>query len=189
MSSKRITFSTYLSLKNAFKEVCELNEKTMSQQITDITSSFLTQSISISQLEKSLTEFKENQKEKEIKSYKLAIMIDEELYATLKEKLEIVKIRPASFFCFAMAYSLNNTSVRQIYAHKAKKILEERKSETIKHVVFGLRYFKPITNKKNVSGTILIDTEYFIDICTDQRFEEYYNYPSPFLEVLAVHRK
>lgn len=184
--NKRLTFTTYPSLKNAFKEMCDMNDKTMSLQLTEITSAFLNKTLAINQLENAMSEYKENQKEKEAKSYKLAILIDENLYLKLKQQLELIKIRPASFFSYAMCYSLNNVSVKEIYARKAMKVLKES-SPAIKHIVYGLKYYKPLTGKED--GLILIGTEYFIDKCSDQRFRDYYEYPSPFLEVLAVHSK
>lgn len=187
--TKLITFSTYQSLQSVFKEVCTLHEKTMSKQLEEITENYLNQTISLSELEQSLNNYKEKQDSKEAKKHKLSIMMDEDLYAKLKERLSDTntKIRPASFFCFAMAYSLHNISTREIFARKAEKILEES-GPSIRHVIFGLKYYKPITGKKDVTGTILIGEEYFIDICTEQRFKDYYDYATPFLEVLGKHR-
>lgn len=181
----KITFSTYPALYRAFKGVCDLAGKKMGEQLSEITELFLSEKLSLCELEGQLVSFRrENVKEK--KEYKLTVLIESELYSSLKEKLKETNVRPASFMCASMAYALTSMPVRKVYAEKAQRILDESAPE-IAHVVYGLKYYRPLT-KENLKGTLLVGTEYFIDCCTEQRFQEYYGVHSPFLEVLSVHK-
>lgn len=187
MSNRRLTFSTYQSLHRRYKDLCLILEKTMSEQLSDIVERFLDQLIPIEELEESLLKYKSTIKEKENKDFKLAVLIDTKLYSTLKIRLKEINIRPATFFCYAMCYSIASTPMNPIYLDKAKKLLEENKKD-IRHVVYGLKFYKPIIGKNGISGRILVTTEYFLDACSEQKYFDYYSQPNPFVEVLAIHR-
>ena len=181
----KITFSTYPALYRAFKGICELSGKKMGEQLAEITELFLCKKLTLCALEEQLGNFRrENVKEK--KEYKLTVMMNPELYSELKDALKETRVRPASFMCASMAYAITSVPVRKVYAEKAQRILDESAPE-IAHVVYGLKYYRPITKEKMI-GTILVGTEYFIDCCTETRFQEWYGAHSPLLEVLALHK-
>ena len=178
---QKITFSVYPSLQSAFKDACELQSISMSQQIAVLTQNYLDKKLSLSTLKESLTEFKSHS-EKERKNFKSTIHLEADLYDNLKKKLE--GVRPASFFCFILAHAVVSLPTQQAYAKKAQILLEASSSD-ITHVVYSLHYFKPTPDKK----TVLVHSEFFLDSCTDERFETFYaQHHSPFLEVLAIHR-
>lgn len=177
---QKITFSVYSTLQSAFKEVCELQSISMSQQIAVLTQEYLDGKLDLPTLRESLTKFK-SQSETKRKSFKATINLEADLYENLKKKLD--GVRPASFFCFILAHAVVSLPTQQAYAKKAQIVLEASSSD-ITHVVYGLRYFKPAPDKT----LICTHTEFFLDSCTSERFETYYAQHSPFLEVLAIHR-
>ena len=101
---KKITFSTYPSLLESYKQLCELLGTTMSRQLELLTREYINDSLcSMKELSKHLTDVKDAHT-KEIKDYKTTISIDEDLYDELKKILLPSRVRPASFFTLLMAY-------------------------------------------------------------------------------------
>lgn len=180
----RVTFASYPSILQEFKEKCELNCVSMSQKIEMLTRDYLNKKIGdITDLMQCLKEVKSTAL-KENKSQKLSIQIDEVLYEKLKENLKETSTRPASFFTLAMAFYLMTGSKQEDYRKRAERLINEINDGNIKHVVYALKYYKPTS-----SGIEFCHLENFIDCCDDNKFREYYQEPnSPFIEVLAVHK-
>ena len=183
---KKITFSTYPSLLESYKQLCELLGTTMSRQLELLTREYINDSLcSMKELSKHLTDVKDaHTKEKEIKDYKTTISIDENLYEELKEILLPSRVRPASFFTLLMAYVVTTAPTEKLYLEKAMRELI-RSDSTITDVVYAVKYYKASGNHE------LIYTDYFIDACTADRFYERYQKPDiecPYITVKALHK-
>lgn len=121
----------------------------------------------------------------EKKSTRTAIRIEPTVYSKLLNILAGESTRPSTFFTLAMAYYLNTETSQKVYAEKAVKLLAGSPAD-IKHVVYGLKYYAP--SKSQDAPWMVNTTEYFIDACTEERFNDIYCYHTPIYEVLAVHR-
>lgn len=178
----RVTFSTYPSILDAFREKTEIYAVSMSYQLEELTRQYLSNKIGdLTDLRKCLKVQKGQIQGEETKSQKLSFTINEELYSELKRKLNESGTRPATFYSYVIAYYLSQGTQEEDYRKKAEVI----KSNTeIPHVVYGLKYYKP-----EEDHLVLCHKEFFIDACDDRRFVDYYQKPhSPFIEVLALHK-
>lgn len=179
---RRITFSTYPSLKDSFNQRCQSMSRSMSSVLEEYTRKFLENKLG--ELDNIIQNSQMQKKPQERRDYKLTVTMDEMLYFSLKTKLESLRIRPASFLSLLMGYVNTVAVTSENYSQKAKELLEHSNYD-ITHVVYGLRYYKPIPKE---NSTEIVATEFFLDPCTEQRFQEYYAMPNPLIFVYAVHR-
>lgn len=183
--NQKITFSTYPSLQTKFKNVCELQCISMTEQLEFLTKEYLNGKIgTLEDLRTNLITVKHLTSD-EIKSYKMSIKINVELYEKLKTALAPSRTRPASFFSFLMSYSVSIVPAGALHKNEALSFFKVCDPD-IMHIVYGLNYYKPENGT-----TKLVHTEYFYELCTETRFQDFYqklDRENMLIDVLAAHR-
>lgn len=181
---QRITFSTYPSLQTSFKNVCELQCISMTEQLEFLTTEYLNGKIgTLETLRNTLISVK-NLISDEIKNCKMSLLISTELYEELKKALEPSRIRPASFFTFLMAYYVSLVPAEALHRNEALSFFKVCDPD-IMHIVYGFKYYKPENGT-----TKLVHTEYFYELCTEDRFQYFQKLDREniFIDVLSVPR-
>ena len=184
---RKICFATYPSMLNTFKDKCENDwGTTVTEEISNLITQYIHGVIKpIAELKTYLVHAREKG---ETKNAPTTIRISTELYDKLLKKLKLDdNARPATCINLLMAYAIKrNQPIFYTDAQKARTFLNDC-PKNITHVVYGYKTYKPA---ENADGFFQIaHTEYFIDACTEQRWEDYYQTTSPLIDVLAVHRQ
>lgn len=182
---KRIIYSTYESLHNAFKECTDLSDTTMKNAMQEMIQLFIKDELNIDSLQKSLIKAKENLLlSKEKRDSKVTIAINSELYDSLKSKLaKSGHMRPATLLTYLTAFYIEQRDIREMYAKHAKYLIDHSE-DSIQHIIYGIEYRHPLDSK------IFKHSEYFIECCTEDQFTPYEkaDRECSFISVLSVHK-
>lgn len=180
---KKIYFCVYPSLYEKFKAKCDLNGRSCNEQVEILIAEY--NSGNIGTVDFLRTFYSQERISGEKKSGHATLRINNRSYDELVNNLDKENTRPATFFTLIMAYYVASGSAPQNFALKAIELLNGSAPD-IMHVVYGLKRYIP-SNEPN-SPWQLTHTDYFIDACTEERFNGIYKFHSPTQEVLAIHR-
>lgn len=184
---KRIVYSTYESLHQAFKQTTAISDTNMRKAMEKLIHMFLKDELSIDSLQNSLVKVKEDLLLfKEKRDSKVTITIDSELYERLKVKLSGsgYHIRPATLLTYLTSYYVQQRDIGEVYKNHALFLLDHSESD-VQHIVYGIEYRHPL------DVTLFKHTEFFIDCCSETRFREKYqntDIACDFISVLALHK-
>lgn len=66
--------------------------------------------------------------------------------------------------------------------------MKEHSAEEIRHIVYEIKYYVPVPD--NNEQFKVVNTQYLIDMCTEERFKEIYQKASlsPLIYIGAVHK-
>lgn len=188
MSQTRIvTFNTFFSLYSNFKKACELRGVTMSRQMEHLTQEYLNGNLaSLDTLSSYVSKAKESSAN-ETKCYKMNLHFDADLYQSLKESLlSCSRTRPSSFFTFVMAFFVSQISADALHRADAYSFFKAA-DPSICHIVYALKYYAPDGTNR---APKLVHTEYFYELCTEDRFQFYQEIDRecPLITVLSAPR-
>ena len=184
---KRIVYSTYESLHQAFKQTTAMSDTNMRKAMEKLIQMFLKDEVNIESLQNSLIKVKEDLLLfKERRDSKVTITVDSELYDSLKAKLVESghHIRPATLLTYLTSYYVQQRDIEEIYKNHAL-FLRDHSECNIQHIVYGIEYRHPL------DVTLFKHTEFFIDCCSEKRFREKYqnaDIACDFISVLAIHK-
>lgn len=180
MAERKVTFLTYEKLVEQFKDRCNLDSVSLSEALNKLIEDYLAGSLgSLDDLKKCLLAT-HNTVEK--KTYKLTVYLNESNYERLKMSLGSGAVRPATVLTFLLAYAVVREPDEADYVQKANMLLEVLPKD-VRHVVYGLKFYRPVEDHVE-----FVAKTYGIDVCSEERFKDYYSTLSPLVEVLAVHR-
>lgn len=184
MSTRKIVYSTYPSLQSSYKKRCQQKNVSMAEELETLIKSYLNSKLGTPlELNSYLNEVRK-QMPQEIKSQKLTLYIDEELYNQLKEHLYLIGIRPATLFTQLMAYCVLQVPKLEDWKKSAELILTQAASDIVA-VVYAIQYLKPTETAFEI-----VHTEYFYDACSQERFERCYekSHDTPLVKIWYVKR-
>lgn len=184
MNNKKVSFNTYESFIVRFKEKCDLSGQNMSERMNELLKRYLWGDLGTTEeLRANLIGLRKNT---EKKTYKVTMQVNDKNYSKLKERLTEGNIRPATVLTYIIAYDLQQAPRESDYSQKAELLLEISPAD-VRHVVYGVKYYMPPVGGQQ-HHTKLVKTEFFLDACTEGRWQDWYFTTSPLIEVLAVHR-
>lgn len=184
---KRIVYSTYESLHQAFKQTTAMSDTNMRKAMEKLIQMFLKDEVDIESLQNSLIKVKEELLLfKEKRDSKVTVTVDAELYDSLKAKLagSGYHIRPATLLTYLTSYYVQQRDIGEVYKNHALFLLDHSESN-IQHIVYGIEYRHPL------DVTLFKHIEFFIDCCSETRFREKYqnaDIACDFISVLALHK-
>lgn len=176
-----ITFNTYKTLKQQFSTLCKMKNLPMNLVMQELIDKYLEGELQLKDLDLIVNENNEKKEEK------LTFGLDKDKYETLKNMLcSETQIRPASFFSFLIKYYIQKENSPEEYKKHAK-FLKEHSPENIRHIVYKIEYYAPVLEDETFK---IVNTQYLIDMCTEERFKEVYQGASlsPLIYVGAVHK-
>lgn len=181
-NSRIITFNTYKTLKQQFSTLCKVRNLSMNLAMQELVDKFLDGEVQLKDLDLLVNENNEKKEEK------LTFCLDKDKYETLKNMLyNTTRIRPASFFSFLIKYFIQQANSLEEYKNYAM-FLKEHSPEDIRHIVYEVKYYVPVPD--NNEQFKVVNTQYLIDMCTEERFKEIYQKASlsPLIYIGAVHK-
>ena len=177
-----ITFNTYKSLKLQFSSLCKAKNLSMTLVMQELVDKYLKGEVKDKELNLVVNEYNEKKEEK------ITFYFDSDKYETLKNMLSsTANVRPASLFSFLIKYYIEKESSLEAYRKQAE-FLKEHSAEEIRHIVYEIKYYVPVPD--NNEQFKVVNTQYLIDMCTEERFKEIYQKASlsPLIYIGAVHK-